>query len=41
MFKTFHTDKKAGAHLFMQELIVRLCRCHFSELQNHYSHLYD
>jgi hypothetical protein len=39
-FKTFHTDKKAGAHLLMQELIARLCGRHFSELQNHYSHLY-
>jgi hypothetical protein len=39
-FKTFHTDKKAGAHLLMQELIARLCGCHFSELQNHYSHPY-
>jgi hypothetical protein len=29
-----------GAHLLMQELIARLCGCHFSELQNHYSHLY-
>jgi hypothetical protein len=25
----------------MQELIARLCGCHFSELQNHYSHAYD
>jgi valyl-tRNA synthetase len=24
----------------MQELILCLCGCHFSELQNHYSHLY-
>jgi hypothetical protein len=40
-FKTFHTDKKAGAHLLMQELIARLCGRHFSELQNHYSHPYD
>jgi hypothetical protein len=39
-FKTFHTDKRAGVHLLMQELIARLCGCHFSELQNHYSHLY-
>jgi DNA repair exonuclease SbcCD ATPase subunit len=39
-FKTFHTNKKAGAHLLMQELIARLCGCHFSELQNHYSHSY-
>jgi valyl-tRNA synthetase len=39
-FKTFHTDKKAGAHLLMQELIARLCECHFFELQNHYSHPY-
>jgi hypothetical protein len=39
-FKTFHTDKEAGAHLLMQELIARLCGCHFSVLQNHYSHLY-
>jgi hypothetical protein len=38
--KTFHTDKKAGAHLLMQELIARLCGHHFSELQNHYSHPY-
>jgi hypothetical protein len=40
-FKTFHTDKDAGAHLLMQELIARLCGRHFSELQNHYSHPYD
>jgi chromosome segregation ATPase len=39
-FKTFHTDKKAGAHLLMQELIARLCGRHFSKLQNHYSHPY-
>jgi hypothetical protein len=39
-FKTFHTDKKVGAHLLMQELIARLCGRHFSELQNHYSHPY-
>jgi chromosome segregation ATPase len=39
-FKTFHTDKEAGAHLLMQELIARLCGRHFSKLQNHYSHLY-
>jgi hypothetical protein len=39
-FKTFHTDKRVGVHLLMQELIARLCGCHFSELQNHYSHLY-
>jgi hypothetical protein len=39
-FKTFHTDKKAGAHLLMQEMIARLCGRHYSELQNHYSHLY-
>jgi hypothetical protein len=39
-FKTFHTDKDAGAHLLMQELIARLCGRHFSELQNHYSHPY-
>jgi hypothetical protein len=39
-FKAFHTNKKAGAHLLMQELIVRLCGRHFSELQNHYSHSY-
>jgi hypothetical protein len=39
-FKTFHTNKKAGAHLLMQELIARLCGRHFSELQNHYSHPY-
>jgi hypothetical protein len=40
-FKTFHTSKKTDAHLLMQELIARLCGRHFSELQNHYSHLYD
>jgi hypothetical protein len=39
-FKTFHTNKRAGVHLLMQELIARLCGRHFSELQNHYSHLY-
>jgi hypothetical protein len=39
-FKTFHTNKKIGAHLLMQELITCLCGCHFSELQNHYSHSY-
>jgi hypothetical protein len=39
-FKTFHTDKDAGSHLLMQELIARLCGHHFSELQNHYSHPY-
>jgi signal recognition particle GTPase len=39
-FKTFHTDKEAGAHLLMQELIARLCGRHFSVLQNHYSHPY-
>jgi hypothetical protein len=39
-FKTFHTDKRAGVHLLMQELIARLCGHHFFELQNHYSHLY-
>jgi valyl-tRNA synthetase len=39
-FKTFHTNKKIGAQLLMQELIARLCGRHFSELQNHYSHLY-
>jgi hypothetical protein len=39
-FKTFHTNKKTGAHLLMQELIARLCGRHFSELQNHYSHPY-
>jgi hypothetical protein len=39
-FKTFHTNKKAGAHLLMQELIAHLCGRHFSELQNHYSHSY-
>jgi chromosome segregation ATPase len=38
--KTFHTNKKIGAQLLMQEMITRLCGCHFSELQNHYSHLY-
>jgi hypothetical protein len=39
-FKTFHTDKRAGVHLLMQELIARLCGRHDSELQDHYSHLY-
>jgi chromosome segregation ATPase len=39
-FKTFHTNKKIGAQLLMQELIACLCGRHFSELQNHYSHLY-
>jgi hypothetical protein len=39
-FKTFHTNKEAGAHLLMQELIARLCGRHFSELQNHYSYPY-
>jgi hypothetical protein len=39
-FKTFHTNKDVGAHLLMQELIARLCGCHFSELQNHYSHIF-
>jgi hypothetical protein len=39
-FKTFHTDKDAGAHLLMQELIARLCRRHSSEFQNHYCHPY-
>jgi hypothetical protein len=39
-FKTFHTDKDAGSHLLMQELIARLCGRHFSELQNHYSHIF-
>jgi glycerol-3-phosphate dehydrogenase len=39
-FKTFHTNKKIGTQLLMQELIARLCGRHFSELQNHYSHLY-
>jgi hypothetical protein len=39
-FKTFHTDKEAGAHLLMQELIERLYGCHFSELQNNYFHPY-
>jgi chromosome segregation ATPase len=29
-----------GAQLLMQEMIARLCGHHFSELQNHYSHLY-
>jgi hypothetical protein len=24
-FKTFHTDKRVGVHLLMQELIARLC----------------
>jgi hypothetical protein len=31
-FKTFHTDKDAGAHLLMQELLARICGHHFSEL---------
>jgi hypothetical protein len=31
-FKTFHSDKDAGAHLLIQELIARLCGRHFSEL---------
>jgi hypothetical protein len=31
-FKSFHTDKRAGVHLLMQELIARLCGRHFSEL---------
>jgi hypothetical protein len=39
-FKTFHTDKRVGVHLLMQELIARLRGCQFSELQNHYSHFY-
>jgi hypothetical protein len=39
-FKTFHTNKKMGAHLLMQELIACLCGRHFPELQNHYSHPY-
>jgi hypothetical protein len=39
-FKTFHTNKKIGAQLFMQEMIACLCGRHFSELQNHYSHSY-
>jgi hypothetical protein len=39
-FKTFHTNKKTGAHLLMQELIACLCGRHFSELQDHYSHPY-
>jgi chromosome segregation ATPase len=39
--KTFHTDKKIGSQLLMQEMIARLCGRHFSELQSHYSHLYD
>jgi DNA repair exonuclease SbcCD ATPase subunit len=39
-FKTFHTEKDTGAHLLMQELIARLCGRHFSELQNHYSHIF-
>jgi hypothetical protein len=39
-FNTFHTNKKIGAQLLMQELIARLCGHHFSELQNHYSHSY-
>jgi hypothetical protein len=38
--KTFHTNKKIGAQLLMQEMIARLCGRHFSKLQNHYSHLY-
>jgi hypothetical protein len=39
-FKTFHTDKKAGTHLLMQELIAHLCGRYFSKLQNHYSYPY-
>jgi hypothetical protein len=39
-FKTFHTDRDAGTHLLMQELIARLCGRHFSELQKHYSHIF-
>jgi DNA repair exonuclease SbcCD ATPase subunit len=39
-FKTFHTNKKIGAQLLMQELIARLCGRHSSELQNHYCHSY-
>jgi hypothetical protein len=39
-FKTFHTDKDAGSHLLMQELIARLCGRHFFELQNHYSNIF-
>jgi DNA repair exonuclease SbcCD ATPase subunit len=39
-FKTFHTNKKTCAQLLMQEMIARLCGCHFPELQNHYFHLY-
>jgi hypothetical protein len=39
-FKTFHTNKDAGAHLLMQELIACLRGRHFSELQNHYSHIF-
>jgi hypothetical protein len=39
-FKIFHTNKKIGAQLLMQEMIARLCGHQFSELQNHYSHLY-
>jgi hypothetical protein len=39
-FKTFHTDKNAGSHLLMQELIARLCGRHLSKLQNHYSHFF-
>jgi hypothetical protein len=31
-FKTFHTNKKIGAQLLMQEMIARLCGHHFSEL---------
>jgi hypothetical protein len=31
-FKTFHTNKKIGAQLLMQEMIARLCGRHFSEL---------
>jgi hypothetical protein len=39
-FKTFHTNKKIGTQLLMQEIIAHLCGRHFSELQNHYSHSY-
>jgi hypothetical protein len=39
-FKTFHTDRDVGAHLLMQELIACLCGRHFSELQNHCSHIF-
>jgi valyl-tRNA synthetase len=39
-FKTFHTDRDAGTHLLMQELIACLYERHSSDLQNHYSHIF-